>query len=136
MTADEFPDAEQLVVYWLQHNTAVTGVVAGRVYTASPPNVTRPFVRVSRVGGSPTSKDEDAPRIQIDCWADEAGQATAMDVCRAVVSAVPAFVGKQASSGSWVIGPYVRNGPVWSQDQLTGEPRYWVEIGFNTYREG
>lgn len=136
MTAGEFPDAEQLVVYWLSHNPTVTGAVGTRVYTATPSNVTRPFVRVSRVGGPPTDDVEDGPMIQIDCWADQADQAKAMDVCRAVVGAVPSFAGKQPVSGAWVVGPHVVNGPIWSQDDMTDEPRYWVEIRFNTYVEG
>jgi Protein of unknown function (DUF3168) len=137
MTAGQFPDAEALVVaYLLRNGSAVSTAVGGRVYTQIPETATLPLIRVTRVGGPPTSDEEDAPRIQIEAWADAGAQSAAMDVIRAVVAAVPAFAGKQPTSDSWVVAPYVTNGPVASEDVPTGQERYWTEIGFNTYVEG
>lgn len=134
MTAGQFPDAEALVVTWLTGTSAVNTLIGGRVYTKIPPNATLPLIRVARTGGPPTSDEEDAPHIQIESWAADGAQSTAMDITRAVVAAVPRFCGKV--NGSWVVGPYVINGPVQSEDQPTGEERYWTEIAFNTYPEG
>lgn len=137
MTAGQFPDAEALVVgYLLRTGSAVRTAVNGRVYTQIPEDAALPLIRITRVGGPPTSDEEDAPRIQIEAWADAGAQSTAMDVIRAVVAAVPAFAGKQSNAtSSWVVGPYVSNGPVASEDAPTGQERYWTEIAFNTYPE-
>lgn len=133
MTAGQFPDAEALVITWLK-TTAVNTSVSGRIYTKIPPDATLPLVRVTRTGGPPTSDMEDAPHIQIESWATDGAQSTAMDITRAVVAAVPHFAGRW-SNADWVVGPYVINGPVQSEDQPTGEERYWTEIAFNTYPE-
>ena len=135
MTA-RFPDAEALVITWLRATGSdVDTAVAGRVYTKIPEQATLPLIRVTRVGGSPTSDEEDTPHVQIEAWAADGAQSTAMDVVRAVVAEVPGFSGVQPDT-SWVVGPYVTNGPVASEDVPTGEERYWIEISFNTYPEG
>lgn len=129
-----FPDAEALVIDWLLAETAVTALVGTRIYTSIPESSPYPLIRVTRVGGPPTSDDEDAPLVQVDAWADEAQQDEAADVSRQVVDAVPNLDG-QRPSGSWVKGPHVVNGPYYAQDEGTHKPRYLVEIMFWTYPE-
>lgn len=56
MTVHVLPDVEQMAVAWALATEPVASLVDDRIYTAIPKDATFPLVRVTRVGGSPTSR--------------------------------------------------------------------------------
>jgi hypothetical protein len=86
-------DVEQLVVNWLRTQTAITDVVADRVYTDLPNDRTYPLILVNRTGGGYLYKQWlDAAEILIGCFGGS--HKTAASLASSVLSSLDgAFVG-------------------------------------------
>lgn len=63
------PDVEQMVIQWALGTPAVN-TVSDRIYSAVPANPTFPLIRVTRIGGLPTSRLLwlDQASLQVDVW--------------------------------------------------------------------
>lgn len=86
-------DVEQLVANWLRTQTAVTDVVADRVYTDLPHERTYPLILVNRTGGGYTYKQWlDAAEMSIGCFGGS--HKTAQSLASSVLSSLDgAFIG-------------------------------------------
>lgn len=68
------PDAEELLSGFLRSQAEVTALVADRIYTSLPKEKVWPLVRLTRIGGSPTTAPaddallSDAPVLQVEVW--------------------------------------------------------------------
>lgn len=69
MTVHVLPDIEALVIQWALATPEVN-TVNGRIYSAVPATPTFPLIRLTRVGGEPTSRLLwlDQALVQVDVW--------------------------------------------------------------------
>lgn len=126
MTVTLLPFAEQVTIAWLKANTDLLALHGGRVGTNL--NATLPAVRVSRVGGTPPEMWEDAPSIQIECWA--ATQIAAWTLTSTALAALPTIRGP--ITGGRIYTYQVTSGPFWAPDDpsLSSNARYIFTVVF------
>lgn len=130
MTLRVMPFVEKLVIdYLLSIDELVDLVGDGGIGTVLP--AARPFVRVSRVGGSEAVREWlDAPRIQFEAYADD--QAEAWQVAALVRAAVQQIDRVQHDEGV-VTAATVLLGPVWLPDPPTDRPRYILDVQLHVH---
>lgn len=132
MPAALLPSAEALVVAFLRAQPAVMAIVGNRISTRIPDAPTWPLIRVRRVGGTPQATWEDAPRVQIECWADVGQDVAADDLSRAVIS-VLVDAGYRVGGAGYLAVAVPVLGPLPLYDPDTDRPRYIVDVSCLTY---
>lgn len=121
MTLRILPDAELLVVSWLQTVDELANLYAG-IGTEVPAGPTLPFVRVLRVGGTPVVRQHlDVARLQIDVWTDRHEKQAAHDLARLVQAALHAMPGVHDEGVVTAVEDGVFR---WAPDEPTGWAGY------------
>jgi len=126
-----WPDVEGGVRDWLRADTAITALVAGRVFFGIPEGATDatfPLVTVARVGGGqdPSEAPLDLALIDVSVWGRLRDKAGATEVLNAVRSRLEEIRGRTTlATGVDAFGAEVV-GVVWLPDADNARPRYSV----------
>lgn len=114
----EMPDAVAVVISLLRARLVARGIdvpVGTRVPSPRPPRL----VRMERIGGTQPSPVTDRPRLDVECWgADEGDAHDLMQVCRALLGAA------RGRHGETTLYRPATGGPQWLPDKETGAARY------------
>ncbi|MFJ8760845.1 hypothetical protein [Streptomyces cyaneofuscatus] len=112
------PDAVAVITAYLRERLAAHGTpvpVASHVPNPRPAR----FVRVERIGGAATSPVTDRPRLDIEAWgADEGDAHDLVQLCRAVLGAA------RGRYQATTLARPATGGPQWLPDKESGQPRY------------
>lgn len=125
MTVQLLPSAPEVLIDFLESQPDLEAIHAGRVGTRL--NKTLPAIRVQRIGGSPQDPWQDAPEMQVECWA--ATEDAADTLVRTVVAVLPEFQHVDVVGGrshTYVVS----SGPFWAPDdpQLSTNSRYIITV--------
>lgn len=124
-------DIEALVVAALKADTALDGLVDGRVSTELPGDLDEhlPHVQLWSIPGGTYVRPEplhlERARLQVSVWATTKG--SAWDTATAVVAAAATMLGTYDLGV--VTGVEVEQTPYWAPDPDTDTPRYLSTIG-------
>ncbi len=129
------PDAEAVVISALRNES----VCDGRVYSKIPASPSWPLATVQRLGGTPRERHRvDAPRIQVDVWADMANdgndKADAHDEADSARLAIHELEGTTDSTlNAAVTAVDDELGLTWLPDSQTGRGRYTFTVVLTTH---
>jgi hypothetical protein len=115
------PDAELLTVTWLAGIDELAALYAA-IGTEIPTEPPLPFVRVVRIGGSPSVRQHlDVARLQIDVWCARGEKQEAHDLARLVQAAMHTMTGVHDEG----VVTAVEDGVfAWNPDAATGWAGY------------
>jgi len=127
MTTRPLPDAEELATAYLRGVSDVTTAAVGGIHTEVPKNPTWPLLVVRRIGGRPRDRRwVDAPRLQIDAWADVGEKKAAHDLAAIARAALQDMAG--IYDQGIVTGVDDDLALTWQPDPVTSRARYLFGI--------
>ena len=136
MTTLRLPDVERLVSSYLRAHAGTAAIVADRVYTAFPRQVSgdrSPLVLVQRIGGTPPLSHPlvvDEAQLQVDAYGG--GKALAWELLATVLAAFDELEGAVRPEGSIAA---VRQGAIrWQPDDTFDPfwPRFVADVTLTT----
>ena len=97
------PDAELLLIQHIRNHAGLTSLLTGG-HVSNVLGSARPFVQVTRVGGTPLDGQEDHARLQVATWATTDSAASLL--ARTIVATLPDVIGSEVRGWELVLGPF------------------------------